>query len=182
MPPRNRSVALTTIVPIAPVRDTCVPPQAERSKSCDVDEAQRAFALRFLAQRAVPLLLRRPAKRIVTGRSSQTTRLASSSARDDFRSGHLAREIDGRVVGAEVKALGATLQQRDRTQPTARAGRCAAACGRSAESSRPLRERVGPPAVAIEHVRDPPVVEIDDIDDRAAPSVPVSYGWPPEVG
>jgi hypothetical protein len=49
-PPRKRSVADTAMIPIAPVRRTCVPPHAERVEVLDVDQPQRPPRLRLLAQ------------------------------------------------------------------------------------------------------------------------------------
>ena len=98
------------IIPIPPVRATCVPPQAERSKSCDVDQPQRSLALRRLAQ---------PERRGLLG----ATRNGSSPddpprrrgwprpRRGRSRSPSLARQIDRRGLSAEVKALGARAEQ-----------------------------------------------------------------------
>ena len=86
--------AAIAMMPIAPVRATCVPPQAERSKSCDVDQAQRRPRASDSLRSGSAAASSASANRIVTGRSSQTTRLASSSARAISRRRHLAREID----------------------------------------------------------------------------------------
>ena len=59
-----------------------------------VDQPQRAFAGRFLAKRQARPPRSALTKRIVTGWSSQTTRLASASARGDVVAGQLAIEID----------------------------------------------------------------------------------------
>ena len=72
----------------------------------------------------------------------------------------------------------------DRTRPRARAGRCAAACDRGGAASR-SRPCTGAPAR--ESARRSTCanlagVVVDDVETRAPPSVPVSCGWPPDVG
>ena len=129
------------MTPIAPVRATCVPPHADRSKSGTSIRRSSPCARRLLAQRQ--------RLRLVRGREPDRHRavvphhrFASSTAALDVRRRRLAREVDRRGLGAQVKAHGRALHTRDRTPPTARAGRCAAACDRSGA---PSRSRRAPP-------------------------------------
>ena len=134
------------MMPIAPVRATCVPPQADRSKSVDVDQPQRALARRIpcaAAARAASSGVGEPDRRPAD--PPRRSRLASSSARA-ISAGVTSRArsmVDD--VGAEMEAHGADAAAADRTPPTARAGRCAAACDRSGAPSRSRRARA--PAV-----------------------------------
>ena len=93
------------MIPIVPVRATCVPPHADRSKSAtsinrSVPSRPDSFRSGSRAASAAS------AKRIVTGRSPQTTRLASSSAAAASSAGHLTAKVDCRRLRAEVEALG----------------------------------------------------------------------------
>jgi hypothetical protein len=79
IPPRNRSNEPTLMLPMAPVRDTCVPPQADRSNPST--STILSLPLRrgsFRKGRFAASLS--STNRTDTGRSSQTTRLATSSA------------------------------------------------------------------------------------------------------
>ena len=125
-------------------RGTCVPPHAERSKSVDLDQPELAGPRRLLAQRQRRGLLLGARTGRVTGRSSHTTRLASASASCDLARRHFARQIDRRRVGAEVETHRPHAEAADRTRPTARAARCAAACDRTGAASRSRRARVAP--------------------------------------
>ena len=98
------------MTPIAPVRLTCVPPHAERSKPSNVDQSKRAFPQRFLAQRQLRGLF-------------GVTRSGSPPAGPPTRCGwlrllprrspdrELSRKVDGRRLRAEVEAHRAHAEQ-----------------------------------------------------------------------
>ena len=172
--PLNRSHPATAMMPTIPVAGTWVPPQADRSKSVDVDEAQRGRCapapcaaaagrppLRDEPDRHRPVLPH-DAVGLVLGLAQ--SRLAVTSR----------AEVDRRRLGAQVKAHGAHGPPVGRTRPTARAGRCAAACGRSAAASRSTpRTAVARPSAAPSTtcaMRRRP--RIDDVEHATPPSVP----------
>ena len=79
MPPANFSADSTAITPMLPVRETCVPPHADRSKpstSMTRSVPPRPGSLRSGSAAASSS----DTNRMPTGRSSQTMRLASASA------------------------------------------------------------------------------------------------------
>ncbi len=94
------------IIPIAPVRATCVPPHAEMSKSSHLDQSQRPVRADSFRSGSVGGFVGARRNGSLTGRSSQTIRFASSSARSMSCSRHGPTEIDRGRHGAEVKALG----------------------------------------------------------------------------
>ena len=148
------------MMPIAPVRATCVPPHADTSKSSTSISRKHAFALRFLAQRQRRDLIR-------VGESNRDRPVLPDDAiglglgaRDLAGVTSRARSIvdDGR---AEVEADRPHAAAAGRTPPTARAARCAAACARSVAASR-SRPCTGPAAIgSLDHVQDPAVVAVD---------------------
>ena len=95
--------------PISPVARTCVPPQALRSRRLDGDDADRALALRRLAQaagfaRILELNRHRPVLQDDLVGAPLDREHASGIDRAAF-------EIDGGALGAEVKAHGAQTVQ-----------------------------------------------------------------------
>ena len=163
------------------MRATCVPPQAERSKSFDVDQPQRSLALRLLPQRQRRDLLR-------AGEPDRHRPVLPDDAvgfvlgARDLGRVELAREIDRRGLGAEMETLGPRAEQ-----PIER-GRQHVLAGvllHVIEAPRPVdrpRARVAGGRRAIDHVQHPAVVGVDDVEDRAPASVPTSNGCPPDVG
>ena len=100
-PPRNRSALVTAIIPIAPSAGRASH-HTPTNRNPDLDEPQGSLPHRLLAEgrRAASSA---ETNRTETSRSSQTTRLASSTARSMSEAG-LARQIDRRHLGAHVKA------------------------------------------------------------------------------
>ena len=152
-------------MPIAPVRATCVPPHAGQIEVLDVDQPQRALARRTPCAAAARAASSASANRIATGRSSQTMRLASSSAAVDLARRHLAREVDRRRRRRRGGSSRSAPRAADRTPPTARAGRCAAACDRTGAPSRSCPCTGARLERAVDDVQDRAVVAIDDVDD-----------------
>ncbi len=108
VPPLNFSQPVTAMMPMPPVRATWVPPHADRSKSVDLDEAQRAGAVRFLAQRQ--------RGRLFGGDEPDLNRaiLPDDAVGLGLGSGDLgwrdrAMQVDGRRRRAQVEALGPRL-------------------------------------------------------------------------
>ena len=85
--------------------------------------------------------------------------------------------------GAQVEALGAHAEQPiERRRQHVLAG----VLLHVIEAARPVdlavHDLAGASAVPDDDVHDRAVVAIDHVDDAAPPSVPVSNGWPPDVG
>ena len=101
------------MMPIAPVRATCVPPHADTSKSST--STSRKTPSRFDSFRSGSAATSSAsANRIVTGRFSQTTRLASCSAsnlrRRDLAARSMVEAVEPRwklTVGVEQPVEGA---------------------------------------------------------------------------
>ena len=160
------------MTPIAPVRPTCVPPQAETSKpstSMMRSVPVRADSLR----RGSGAASAASANLIVTGRSAQTTCVGRVLRRGNLRRGQLAREIDRRRVGAEMEALGAhaadTIERR-------RQHVLAGVLLHVIEAPRPVDRgpltpspsRAPSRAPTLDDVHNRAVVSIDDVDDPRA--------------
>ena len=91
LPPLNRSHAVAAMMPMAPVRDTCVPPHADRSNpSTSISRSVPPRAGSFRSGSAAASSLGHEPDR-APARSSQTMRLASCSAARDLRRRHVAR-------------------------------------------------------------------------------------------
>ena len=182
VPPLNFSQPVTAMTPMPPVRATCVPPQADRSKSVTSMRRSVPGAARFLAQRQRRGFLGRdephldravlPDDAIGLGPRRRRSRPASPAG-----AGRWSRSP--RRDGSSRCAPGTP----GRTPPTARAGRCAAACGRSAVPS-PPRPRRGPrPRGGRRRTcTSRPSSWSTTSMTRRPPSVPRSCGCPPEVG
>ena len=140
----------------------------------DLDQPQAARSAPAPCAAAAAPPPRRVANRIATGRSSQTTRFASASAASISARRDLARQIDRRRLGAEMKAHRPHAAAADRTRPTARAGRCAAACDRSGAASRSRRARAAPGAsgASRRRARSSPSSSSTTSTTRAPPSAP----------
>ncbi len=107
----------------------------------DFDEPQRPAARRLLAERQRRRLLCRREPDDDTGRSSQTMRLASSSAASISAADTSRAEINRRRHRRPDESSRCGAARADRMRQTAHAGPCAAACGRSGAANRSRRSR-----------------------------------------
>ena len=174
----------------------------DRRRSCPCCGHVRAAAGRQIEVRS-----RRPAAAARSGPApcAAAARAASSARRkpdrdrpvlpDDRLASRSAAAISAGVtsrarsivdaLGAEVKARRSGRRTADRTRPTARAGRCAAACDRSrrGQSISPCTRRARRQRAASTTCANHAVL-VDRRRRRRARrrACPVSNGWPPDVG
>ena len=156
------------MTPIAPVRATCVPPQADRSKSVDLDQPQRALAR--------PVSLRSGSARGLLGGGEPDADgpvLPHDPVRFVFGGGEiarrqLARDVDRRGRGPEMEA------HRPRAEQPIERGRQHVLAGvllHVVEPARPVDGAVhGLPrredaSARFHHVHHVPVIVVDDVDD-----------------
>ena len=132
----------------------------------DVDQAQRPFALGLLAKRQRRHFLR-------SGEANRHRAIFPDDAvglvfrAPDLRRRQLARQVDGRVLGAEMKALGPGVQQaiEGRRQHV-----LAGVLLHVIEAAGPVDRAADPRGVrrAIDDMQDPPIVGVDDVQDLRA--------------
>ena len=154
------------MIPIAPVRATCVPPHAETSKAST--SINRSTPSRFDSFRSDSFAASSAsANRMVTGRSSQTMRLASSSARVISPAvTSRARSIVDEVV-PRWKLTVLTWSTRSNAADSTCWPVCCCMCSKRRGQS--IFPRTGPLAdFPFDHVDDAAVVFIDDLDDAGA--------------
>ena len=168
-PPWNFSQPPIAMMPIAPVRATWVPPHADRSKSST--SISRSVPVRTDSFRSGSAAASSAvAKRIVDRPVFPHDAIGLVFGRRDLRRRDLAREVDRRRRRRRGGSSRCARRTADRTPPTARAGRCAAACGRTGAPSR---------SAPLDHARRPErcrsmtcttraVVSIDHVADRGA--------------
>ena len=165
MPPLNFSDPATAMMPIAPVRATCVPPHAETSKFVDVDQPQHAFALRFLPQRQFRRFLR-VSEPNGDRRSSQTMRLASSSARAISPAvTSRARSMVDEVVPRWKLTVRPGSKRSNAADSTCWPVCCCMWSKRRCQSIAPHPTARNLP---FDHVQDAAVLVVDDVDDARA--------------
>ena len=184
MPPRNFSQPPIAMMPMrAGARD--VRAAARRQvEVVDVDQAQRAGARRLLPQRQRRGFFGASQTGCATGRSSQTIAIGLVFRLRRFRPATPRAPDRWSPPPRPGGSSRCARRTADRTPPTARAGRCAAACDRSAAPSRSRR------ATRVAGLQRPvdttwaivPSSRSITSMTAAPPSVPVSNGWPPDVG
>ena len=111
MPPRSRSAPSTAI---SADRAGAVDVRAAARRQIeagDLDQPERALRARVPSAAAALAASAVDTKRIETGRSSQTMRLASSTARSIVRRRRLARKVDRRDLRAHVEAHGPVVEE-----------------------------------------------------------------------
>ena len=176
-PPRKRSAGPTAIMPISPVRLTCVPPQADKSKS-STSIRRRTPSRRDSLRSGRRAASSASANLIVTGRSCPYDPVRFLFRALDFRGRYFAREIDGGAVRAQVKA------HRANAEDSVEGGRQDVLTGvllHVIEAPVPIDAAVTPAIAAsdrratdalAQHVEDRAVVLVDDVGDRSGANGP----------
>ena len=134
-PPLNRSQLATAMIPMPPVRDVraAARRQVERPRRRSAAACRREATLSAADSAAASSRRRTGSSPADLPRRRGSPRFPRPQSRHGEQ---LARQVDRRHVGAEMEARRAHAKHACRSPPTARAGRCAAACDRTAAASR----------------------------------------------